>query len=133
MKKVRKKGKRKINYLLKNKSKKQSILPVLFGIALLSLFSETLRTVPAGAKSENFRNLPFELREEDIAPSDALIGDFSEAKDVKAKIAILELMLKDLSLFDDPASQLKDVIVSISPLFVVTFRSKCIIIFITSC
>ena len=50
-----------INYLLKNKSKKQSILPVLFGIALLSLFSETLRTVPAGAKSENFRNLPFEL------------------------------------------------------------------------
>ena len=70
------------------------------------------------------RNLPFELREEDIAPSDALIGDFSEAKDVKAKIAILELMLKDLSLFDDPASQLKDVIVSISPLFVVTFRKS---------
>ena len=59
MKKVRKKGKRKINYLLKNKSKKQSILPVLFGIALLSLFSETLQTVPAGAKSENFRNLPW--------------------------------------------------------------------------
>ena len=70
------------------------------------------------------RNLPFELREEDIAPSDALIGDFNEAKDVKAKIAILELMLKDLSLFDDPASQLKDVIVSISPLFVVTFRKS---------
>ena len=70
------------------------------------------------------RNLPFELREEDIAPSDALIGDFSEAKDVKAKIAILELMLKDLSLFDDPASQLKDVIGSTSPLFVVAFRKS---------
>ena len=70
------------------------------------------------------RNLPFELREEDIAPSDALIGDFNEAKDVKAKIAILELMLKDLSLFDDPASQLKDVIASISPLFVVAFRKS---------
>ena len=70
------------------------------------------------------RNLPFELREEDIAPSDALIGDFNEAKDVKAKIAILELMLKDLSLFDDPASQLKDVIGSISPLFVVAFRKS---------
>ena len=49
------------------------------------------------------RNLPFELREEDVSPSDALIRDFNEAKDVKAKIAILELMLKDLSLFDDPA------------------------------
>ena len=70
------------------------------------------------------RNLPFELREEDIAPSDALIGDFNEAKDVKAKIAILELMLKDLSLFDDPASQLKDIIGSISPLFVVAFRKS---------
>ena len=70
------------------------------------------------------RNLPFELREEDIAPSDALIGDFNEAKDLKAKIAILELMLKDLSLFDDPASQLKDVIGSISPLFVVAFRKS---------
>ena len=70
------------------------------------------------------RNLPFELREEDIAPSDALIGDFNEAKDVKAKIAILELMLKDLSLFDDPTTQLKDVIGSISPLFVVAFRKS---------
>ncbi len=70
------------------------------------------------------RNLPFELREEDISPSDALIGDFNEAKDVKAKIAILELMLKDLSLFDDPTTQLKDVIGSISPLFVVAFRKS---------
>ena len=70
------------------------------------------------------RNLPFELREEDVAPSDALIGDFNEAKDVKAKILILELMLKDLSLFDDPASQLKEVISSISPLFVVAFRKS---------
>ena len=51
MKKVRKKGKRKINYLLKNNSKKKSILPILFAIGLLSLFSETIRTVPAGAKS----------------------------------------------------------------------------------
>ena len=59
--KSKKKSKKKINYLLENKSKKQSILPVLFAIGLLSLFSETIRTVPAGAKSENFRNLSFEL------------------------------------------------------------------------
>ena len=57
MRKIKKK--RKTNHRLKNKSKKQTILPVLFGIALLSLFSETIQTVPAGAKSENFRNLPF--------------------------------------------------------------------------
>jgi len=61
MKKLRKKRKKNFNQRLKVKSKKQTILPVLFGIALLSLFSETLRTAPAGAKSENFRNLPFEL------------------------------------------------------------------------
>ncbi|MAV06174.1 MAG: hypothetical protein CMI71_04260, partial [Candidatus Pelagibacter sp.] len=61
MKKLRKKRKKNFNQRLKVKSKKQTILPVLFGIALLSLFSETLQTVPAGAKSENFRNLPFEL------------------------------------------------------------------------
>ncbi len=61
MRKIKKKSKRKTNRRLKNKSKKQTILPVLFGIALLSLFSETIQTVPAGAKSENFRNLPFEL------------------------------------------------------------------------
>ena len=63
MKKVRKKGKRKINYLLKNKSKKQSILPVLFAIGLLSLFSETVRTIPAGALSEKFNNISYELPE----------------------------------------------------------------------
>ena len=41
--------------------KSSSILPILFVIALLSLFSETIRTLPAGAKSENFTNLSFEL------------------------------------------------------------------------
>ena len=61
MRKIKKKNKRKTNHRLKNKSKKQTILPVLFGIALLSLFSETMRTIPAGAKSDNFSNIPFEL------------------------------------------------------------------------
>lgn len=42
-------------------SKSTSILPVLFVIALFSLFSETMRTLPAGAKSKNFTNLSFEL------------------------------------------------------------------------
>ena len=60
MKKKRKKLSKKKTWINK-KSKSSSILPVLFAICLLSLFSETMRTVPAGAKSENFRNLSFEL------------------------------------------------------------------------
>ena len=47
--------------LVKKKFKVPSILPLLFAIALLSLFSETMRTIPAGAKSDNFYNIPFEL------------------------------------------------------------------------
>ena len=58
-KKMRRKKKRK-NWI-KKESKSSSILPVLFAIALLSLFSETMRTLPAGAKSETFNNLSFEL------------------------------------------------------------------------
>ena len=60
MKKKIKKNKRRKNWI-KKKSKSSSILPVLFVIALLSLFSETIRTLPAGAKNENFIDLPFEL------------------------------------------------------------------------
>ncbi len=58
-KKIRKNTRRK-NWI-KKKQKFSSILPVLFAIALLSLFSETMRTLPAGAKNENFIDLPFEL------------------------------------------------------------------------
>ena len=60
MKKKIKKNKRRKNWI-KKKSKSSSILPVLFVIALLSLFSETIRTLPAGAKSEKFIEVPFEL------------------------------------------------------------------------
>tara|TARA_Y100001960_G_scaffold301400_1_gene351408 strand:- start:845 stop:2563 length:1719 start_codon:yes stop_codon:yes gene_type:complete len=42
-------------------SKKTSIVPLLLFIGLLSLFSETMRTIPAGAISENFFNMPYEL------------------------------------------------------------------------
>ena len=42
-------------------SKKSSIVPLLLFIGLLSLFSETMRTIPAGAISENFFNMPYEL------------------------------------------------------------------------
>ena len=42
-------------------SKTTGILPVLFVITLLALFSETVRTLPAGALSENFFDLPYKV------------------------------------------------------------------------
>ena len=42
-------------------SKKTSIFPLLLFIGLLALFSETMRTIPVGAISEKFINMPYEL------------------------------------------------------------------------
>ncbi|SVC01019.1 uncharacterized protein METZ01_LOCUS253873, partial [marine metagenome] len=47
--------------ILKKAIKPIGILPVLFIITLLALFSETVRTLPAGALSENFFNLPYKV------------------------------------------------------------------------
>ena len=46
---------------LKKDPKNLSILPVLLIIALLSLFSETVRTIPAGALNEKFDGISYEL------------------------------------------------------------------------
>ena len=48
---------------LKKDHKNASILPVLFIIALLSLFSETVRTIPVGALSEKLNNISYKLPE----------------------------------------------------------------------
>ena len=68
------------------------------------------------------RNLPFELRDDDVSPADALIGDFGQAKDFKAKISVLEAIGKDLSAFDEPAIQLEEILKSISPMVIVAIR-----------
>ena len=68
------------------------------------------------------RNLPFELRDEDVSPAEALIGDFSESKDIKAKISVLEAMGKDLSAFEEPAIELEEILKSISPQVIVAIR-----------
>ena len=45
-------------------SKTTGILPVLLIITFLALFSETVRTLPAGALvSEKFFNLPYEVQD----------------------------------------------------------------------
>ena len=61
-----KKNKKKAKKILRKKKfkkdhKNASILPVLLIIALLSLFSETVRTIPAGALSEKFDGMSYEL------------------------------------------------------------------------
>ena len=47
--------------ILKKAIKPIGILPILLIITLLALFSETVRTLPLGALSENFFNLPYEV------------------------------------------------------------------------
>jgi transcription elongation GreA/GreB family factor len=68
------------------------------------------------------RNLPFELRDSDVSPAEGLIGDFGQAKDIKAKISILESIGKDLPAFDEPAIQLEEILKSVSPLVIVAIR-----------
>ncbi len=56
---MRKKRKKRINKknFLKRKNTSSGIIPVLFIVALLALFSESLRTIPAGAFSDKlFKN-----------------------------------------------------------------------------
>ena len=48
---------------LKKDHKNTGILPVLLIIALLSLFSETVRTIPVGALSEKLNNISYKLPE----------------------------------------------------------------------
>jgi len=58
-KKGRKKIKRKKS--LKRENKSTGILPVLFVVALIALFSETMRTIPVGAYSDNFLNISYKV------------------------------------------------------------------------
>ena len=60
MKKKRKKRINRKNFL-KRKSTSTGIIPVLFIVALLALFSESVRTMPAGAFSEKLMQKSFEI------------------------------------------------------------------------
>lgn len=60
------------------------------------------------------RNDPLELRNEDLSPADALLGDYEEARDLKVKVKCVDAILKKLSVFDDLETQLKPVVVDIN-------------------
>jgi len=49
------------------------------------------------------RNLPLELRAEDVSPSEAMLSEFREVLDAKSKLKGLDAILKDLDAFEDPS------------------------------
>lgn len=56
------------------------------------------------------RSEPLELRDDDLEPSEALIGDLISARDLKGKVKAVDAIIKDLSAFDEPATQIVPVI-----------------------
>lgn len=59
------------------------------------------------------RSDPLELRDESLKPSDALLADYGQAHDLKVKVKCIDAILKKLSVFDDPATQLKPIVTDI--------------------
>lgn len=55
------------------------------------------------------RTEPLELREEGTDPCEALIKDYEETRDLKAKVKAVENLIKDVNLFEDGATKLKKV------------------------
>ena len=96
MKKKRKKRINRKNFL-KRKNASIGIIPILFIVALLALFSETVRTIPAGAFSEKLFQKSFEipklnseLIEKKILNKSFLINNNTDYQNTKDKIIINE-------------------------------------------
>jgi len=96
MKKKRKKRINRKNFL-KRKNTSIGIIPILFIVALLALFSETVRTIPAGAFSEKLFQKSFEipklnseLIEKKILNKSFLINNNTDYQNTKDKIIINE-------------------------------------------
>tara|TARA_B100000700_G_scaffold5540_1_gene6080 strand:+ start:379 stop:867 length:489 start_codon:yes stop_codon:yes gene_type:complete len=96
-KKIKKKTAKKKIFKKKARSTSSGIIPVLFIVALLALFSETVRTLPAGAFSEKSFKSPFEvpklnsqLIENKVINKDVLVTDNADYKNTLDKIIIKE-------------------------------------------
>ena len=96
---MRKKRKKRINRknFLKRKNTSIGIIPILFIVALLALFSEAVRTIPAGAFSEKLFQTSFEipklnskLIEKKILNKSFLINNNTDYQNTKDKIIINE-------------------------------------------
>jgi len=60
------------------------------------------------------RTEPLELRAEGGEPSEDLINDFRNARDLKGKVKVIETIIKDLNVFDNPLESLSPVLSEIS-------------------
>ncbi len=96
-KKIKKKATKKKNFKKKARSTSSGIIPVLFIVALLALFSETVRTVPAGAFSDKLFKNPFEVPklnsqsiENKIINKAVLVSNNADYKNTIDKIIIKE-------------------------------------------
>ena len=96
-KKIKKKLTRKKSFKKKIINTSTGIMPVLFIVALLALFSETVRTIPAGAFSEKLIQKSFEvpklnskLIEKKILNKSLLIAKNADYQNTKDKIIISE-------------------------------------------
>ena len=56
------------------------------------------------------RNLPLELRPSDLNIEDGLLEDFHKARELKAKVAAVEAIIKDLEQIESPAEKLRPVV-----------------------
>ena len=97
MKKTNKKKSTRKKSFKKKINKSTGIIPVLFIVALLALFSEAARTIPAGAFSEKLfqktfevPNLSFKLIENKILNKPVLISNNTDYQNTKDKIIISE-------------------------------------------
>ena len=97
---MRKKRKKNINRknFLKRRNTFIGIMPILFIVALLALFSETVRTIPAGAFSEKLfqkafevPKLSFKLIEKKILNKPVLISNNTEKEEFSQKKELLEI------------------------------------------
>ncbi len=92
---IKKKSTRKKIFKKKERNTSSGIIPVLFIVALLALFSETVRTIPAGAFSEKLIQKSFEipklnskLIEKKILNKTVLIAKNVDYQSTKDKIII---------------------------------------------
>ncbi len=60
------------------------------------------------------RTDPLELREEDFDPSQGLIEDFANARDLRAKVKAIEAIIKDISAFKEHQEKLENLVDEIS-------------------
>ncbi|NRB76788.1 MAG: GreA/GreB family elongation factor [Verrucomicrobiales bacterium] len=60
------------------------------------------------------RTDPLELREEDFDPSEGLIQDFNNARDLRAKVKAVEAIIKDIGAFKDNQDRLEALVSEIS-------------------